>query len=229
MLISVGVRCLNEEELLPLFLANHQFADEIIICDGGSSDRSQEIATADPKVRWVDFPMRISGLQGGWRNPEGQHVNATLQAMQGQWLWLTEMDAIPTLELQQDIVDAVRCAGYLAVASSLYYIAPHRQGRGYEHYPALLKGPGMTCWHRSLNLRADPHSDFSPIIRYEGRWLVLQPPLARVHLSWRTEEVLRRKWHFYEEVHDLKQKHPDEQWYRVPLPPNITWHGKEMI
>jgi len=227
MMLSVGVRCLNEEELLPIFLANHQFADEIVVVDGGSTDRSEEIARRDPKVRWIEFPLRVPGKRGGWRNPEGKHVNKVIASCRGDWLWVTEMDAIPSEALQRDIRQIIADCSEPAIGTYLYYIAPWRGS--YEHYPELIRGVGLTCWRRELELWADPTQDFDPIIRYDpGRpILALQPPYARVHLSWRTEEVLQAKWAFYRQVHGLDQPHPDEQFRREPLPEWLTWKGKQ--
>lgn len=227
MLISVGVRCLNEEELLPIFLANHEFADEIVIVDGGSTDKSKEIALADPRVRWVEFHERVAGKRGGWRNPEGRHMNIVIDSCGGEWLWIAEMDAIPSDALQAAIRGIITSCEEPAVGSDLYYVAPWR-GQ-YEHYPELIRGPGLTCWRKELGLRADPATHFDPIISYHKRpWVLVTAPCARVHLSWRTEEVLARKSAFYRQVHDLEQKHPDEHLAREPLPEWLTWKGKTL-
>ena len=226
MLISVGTRCLNEEELLPIFLANHQFADEIVIVDGGSTDRSREIAIADPKVRWLEFHERVAGKCGGWRNPEGRHVNAVIDACEGEWLWVGEVDIVPSDTLQAVIRGTVKSCDDSAVASFLYYVAPRSGGLPYEHYPELIKGVGLTCWRRELGLRADPAEEFQPTIKFEKPNLAVMPPHARVHLSWWTEKRAALKRAFYHQVHDLKQKHPDEQFKREPLPEWLTWKGK---
>jgi len=225
MLISVGVRCLNEEELLPIFLANYQFADEIVVVDGGSTDRSKEIVLADPKVRWVEFHERVAGKRGGWRNPEGRHVNAVIDACKGDWLYISEVDVIPSDAFQADIRGIIAVCKEPAVASFLYYLAPWA-GK-YEDYRELILGPELNCWRRELGLRADPANDFSPQIPYHERpWLALTQPRARVHLSWRTEESVARKRAFYHQVHGLEQKHPDERFKREPLPEWLTWKGK---
>jgi len=230
-LISVAVRSLNEKELLSVFIENHQFADEIIVVDGGSTDGSRELVRGAPAisgvpVHLVDFTERVPGRKGGWRNPEGRHVNFALDQCKGEWIWLTEMDAIPSLALQKEVRGVLERGHINAVGSYLYYIAPRKEGEGYEHYPELIKGRGLTCWHRSLNLRADPDKDFEPTIKFEHPWYCFSPPAARVHLSWRSEEVLRAKWKFYREVHGLNQEHPDKKWDREPLPEWLEWKGK---
>lgn len=232
MLISVGTRCLNEEELLPIFLANHQFADEIVIVDGGSTDRSEEIAIADPKVRWLEFHERVAGKRGGWRNPEGRHLNVVIDSCKGDWLWICEVDIMPSDTLQAAIRGIVKSCAEPAVASFLYYVAPRLGGTlpwggNYDYYPELIKGLGLSCWRSELGLTADPTEEFQPTIKFENKpRLGVKPPHARVHLSWWTEERVAGKRAFYREVHDLKQKHPDEQFKREPLPEWLTWKGK---
>uniref|UniRef100_A0A6M3XL42 Putative glycosyltransferase n=1 Tax=viral metagenome TaxID=1070528 RepID=A0A6M3XL42_9ZZZZ len=231
-LISVAARCLNEEELIETFIKNHGFADEIIISDGGSTDRTRDIVDVlhnSYPVRLVSFSERVPGVRGGWRNPEGKHVNFTIDQCKGDWIWLTEIDAIPSLELQKSIRNIVKNSDKKAVGSRLYYIAPRAKGSAYEHYPALLQGYGLTCWHKSLGLRADPTRDFDPVIKFEQPQEILEPPMARVHLSWWTEERLQAKRKFYMEVHGLEptggKDHPDKKRSREKLPEGIEWRG----
>jgi len=236
MLISVGTRCLDEEELLPMFLANHQFADEIVIVDGGSTDRSKEIALADPKVRWIEFHEWVSGKRGGRRNPEGRHLNAVIDACKGDWLWICEVDIMPSDALQAGIRDIMDSCTEPAIASFLYYLAPWRpmgsprrpSGPGkYEHYPELILGVGLTCWPKELGLRSDPAQDFQPAIDYHNKPYTVPPlPCARIHLSWWTEERVAEKRAFYLDIYDTEQKHPDAQYKREPLPEWLTWKGQ---
>lgn len=232
MLISVTVRCLNEKELLPIFIRNHQFADEIIICDGGSTDGSRELvrgasALGDTEVRLEDFSEKVQGISGGWRNPEGRHVNFAIDQCRGEWIWLTEMDAIPTNQLQGEVRGIIKGGCLPAIGTVLYYLAPRKMGHPYEHYPVLIAGHGLTCWHRSLNVRAVEEYDFTPHVPFEKPMELLESPLARVHLSWVSEEVVQRKIKFYKEVHDLSSyDHPDKLWgERVLLPDNVRWKG----
>lgn len=212
--VVVGTRCLNEERFIPLFLANHPFAEHIVICDGGSTDRSKELALADSRVVWVDFPERVPGKHGGWRNPEGAHVNATLEAMETlrpDWVWLTEMDAIPSRYFQEDAARFFRDLdnrGADLFSTNLLYLAPD----GASHYPKLMQGPGYTAWRpglgRATNL-TDPFEGQGALRIDAKQHVMFDPPHGRIHFTFYSEEWVAKKAAFYREVHGWDFAHPD--------------------
>lgn len=230
MKIVVGTRCLNESSFIPLFLANHPFASRIVICDGGSDDNSKELALQDPRVEWVEFTERVPGVHGGWRNPEGAHVNALLDAMeahQPDWVWLTEMDAIPNRALQEAL-PAVLNTDQSLMSSYLCYLAPD----GRSHYPQLMLGPGYTCWRpglgRATNL-TDPFEGQGALHVSGGPGLELQPPLVRIHFTFYSEAHVHAKAAWYRLVHGIDQPHPDERCGpREPLPDWAVWKDPQL-
>lgn len=227
--IVVGTRCLNEQELLPVFLSNYPFADAIVIADGGSTDRSKDIATADQRVIWSDFKDRVQGKNGGWRNPEGRHMNFLIDACESlnpDWLWITEVDAIPNLNLQRDAISILsemdaRKEGLLS--TWLCYVSPGSK----EHYPDLMQGPGFTAWKPGAG-RAEDNID------YEGQGNLhinttvsynLSQEFSRIHLTFESEELIARKSVFYQDVHGWSLAHPDVRCGpRAPLPEWAKWH-----
>jgi len=87
--LSVIVPCLNEAQRLPLLLADLQRWDgprECIVVDGGSHDRSSEIARLSG-ARWLQAPQRGRGCQ---------LAHGAAQA-QGTWLLFLHSDSrLPT-------------------------------------------------------------------------------------------------------------------------------------
>lgn len=80
--LSVVAIVRDEEAHLPEFLASHAFADEIVLIDSGSTDRTRSIAERDPKVRfheraWNGFP---------------QQWNRGLDLASGDWILISEAD-----------------------------------------------------------------------------------------------------------------------------------------
>ena len=60
-MVSVIIPTYNEEKALPATLValfRQKGAYEVIIVDGGSSDRTREIAEADPRLRFETAPKR---------------------------------------------------------------------------------------------------------------------------------------------------------------------------
>ncbi len=92
--LSVVTIAKNEERDLPFFLASFlPWVDEVVICDDGSIDRTEEIArSAGPRVRFVRSP----------RGPgEGFHSqrNKAIDLATGDWLLHVDVDMRLTPEL----------------------------------------------------------------------------------------------------------------------------------
>ena len=75
-MISVIIPTLNEEKALPATLAalNAQAGDfELIVVDGGSSDRTQQITQSYSSIRWLTAPRgRASQMNAGARVAQGE-------------------------------------------------------------------------------------------------------------------------------------------------------------
>lgn len=228
--IVVATRCLNEEQFLPIFLANHPFASKIVICDGGSDDQSKAIATNDPRVIWTEFTERVPGKHSGWRNPEGAHINATIdvaEALDPDWLYLTEMDAIPSLNLQRALPEVLEATGCSLVSTWLCYVAPGCT----EHYPQLMKGPGYTCWRKGLGRATnldDPFEGQGALRINSPDEFIMNPSEGRIHLTFWTEEWVAKKAKFYEQVHGLNSEaaHPNARCGpRAAIPDWAKWNA----
>jgi glycosyltransferase involved in cell wall biosynthesis len=75
MKIVATVRTLNEESNIRKFCESYsQFADSILIADGGSTDNTVLLASEYSKVD-VDYFMDVVECDGGFfRNPDGPHI-----------------------------------------------------------------------------------------------------------------------------------------------------------
>jgi len=94
--LSVALAVRNEEQNLKLCLLSiRNFADEIVVVDGGSTDRTVEIAKeCNAKVIQTDNPLMF-------------HINKqkALDACRGDWILQLDADEIVTEELKQEIKD----------------------------------------------------------------------------------------------------------------------------
>src|SRR6201998_1966466 len=92
--LSVAMIAMNEEANLPRTLESVKWADEIIVVDSGSKDRTLEIAQS--------FGARTSYHSFGGH---GEQKNVALDLCTSDWILLLDADEVLTPELQQEICD----------------------------------------------------------------------------------------------------------------------------
>lgn len=86
MKLSAAVITYNEERNMARFLENiSDLADEIIVVDSFSTDRTKEIATASPKVKFIE--NKFEGF--------GRQKNFALSHCSGEWILFLDADEIP--------------------------------------------------------------------------------------------------------------------------------------
>lgn len=96
MKLSATIITLNEENNIGDCLASLSFADEIIVVDSGSSDKTEEICCANPKVRFIRHTWEGYGKQKNFA--AGQAVN--------DWILNIDADERVTPELLASISNA---------------------------------------------------------------------------------------------------------------------------
>jgi len=90
--LSIAMIAMNEEANLPRTLESVRWADEIILVDSGSNDRTIEIAERyGAKTSYHAF--------GG----HGEQKNVALDLCTSDWIFLLDADEVLTPELQQEI------------------------------------------------------------------------------------------------------------------------------
>jgi glycosyltransferase involved in cell wall biosynthesis len=90
--LSVAIITLNEEDNLARTLASVQFADEIVVVDSGSTDRTLEIAKSFGAKVFVE----------PWKGFAGQK-NSAIERCIGTWVLSLDADEELTVELQREI------------------------------------------------------------------------------------------------------------------------------
>src|SRR6516162_9446379 len=90
--LSVAMIAMNEEVNLPRTLESVRWADEIVLVDSGSKDRTLEIAQSfGAKTSYHAF--------GG----HGEQKNVALDLCTSEWILLLDADEVLTAELQSEI------------------------------------------------------------------------------------------------------------------------------
>lgn len=95
--VTVFILTKNEEELLPACLARVGWADEVLVVDSGSTDRTQQIAR-DAGARVVEHPFTDFSTQ----------YNFGLNESRSEWAMQVDADEMVTPELRDSVLAAVR-------------------------------------------------------------------------------------------------------------------------
>jgi len=92
--LSVVIITYNEEQrLAPTLRAISTLADEIVIVDGGSTDRTKEIACSFPNVVWLERPFDTYGRQKNFGNDHAR----------GKYIFSLDADEVLTPMLASEI------------------------------------------------------------------------------------------------------------------------------
>jgi len=97
--LTIAMIAMNEEANLPRTLESVRWADEIILVDSGSKDRTLEIA------RSFGAKTRFHAFVG-----HGEQKNVALDLCTSDWILLLDADEVLTPELQNEIRQLLTCA-----------------------------------------------------------------------------------------------------------------------
>ena len=145
--LSVAMIAMNEEANLPRTLESVRWADEIVVVDSGSSDRTLEIAQS--------FGARTSYHQFGGH---GEQKNVALDLCTSDWTLLLDADEVLTPELQAEILallsDEPEFRAYWIPRLNLYFGRWIRHGGFYPDHKLRLFKRGAA----RLSEGVGPHS-----------------------------------------------------------------------
>lgn len=231
--IKIAVMCctLNEERNIERYCEVYsRFADNILICDGGSIDLTVKLAERFQKVRVVHFKEQME--LGGFRwNPKGKQHNfgyAAAMEHDPDWMITDECDSIPTLELQKNIRSIMKTYddfGMIGV-HRLYLVGDDK------YYPDLsFRGHfGWAHQPRKIDARYDESDHLlnrRPLVPKPDTWHTLDSPYVLLHYGWPDEETVDFKTRLYRAVGELPfhgKAIPRNAGNRSPLPEWAKWN-----
>lgn len=212
-------RTLNEEANIERFCREYsKIADRILIADGGSSDRTVEIAQTFDKVTVEMFTKRVN--RGSvWRNPHGEHINFMIRWAENHnadWIIYDDCDSIPNRGLKQALPSAFELTFDMIGVRRLYLF----KDEGYFHDMSYA-GYAKWAWRSHVKVRADEsdpwvhHMEAPPV----DSVLYLEEPCCLLHYSWPDDAEIERKAKFYAVAKEAPDWHPENFGGEVrPLP-----------
>jgi len=112
--ITAIIPAFNEQDNISEAIANVSFADEILVVDAFSTDRTVEIASSFPKVKIIQRNYEYSASQKNWAIPQAQH----------EWIFLLDADERISESLKNEILKTVEnpqgCVAFWVKRSNVF-------------------------------------------------------------------------------------------------------------
>jgi len=221
--IIVIARTRDEEYNIERFCRSYQWADKILIADGGSEDNTVSLAKKFPNVSVRTFTERV--WKGRvWRNPHGKHINFLIDWARDEkadWIIFDDVDCVPNYLLKQNAREILgSCPVDFIFAVRLYL---WRKG---TYFPKLsivnnespkVWTPSLWAWQADLlDFKADESDpwihaftmDLAEVMKFE-----LLPPYCLLHDPWPTDKILSRKRDFYNKTKEAGMLHPLSKYF----------------
>ncbi|MGE4232614.1 MAG: glycosyltransferase family 2 protein [Bacteriovoracia bacterium] len=137
--IGVTIITLNEEKDLPKCIESLGFADEIVVVDSGSSDKTAEVAKKLGAKVYIE-PWRGYGAQ----------KNRAMELCDADWVLNVDADEVITPELRDEILSEIKNSSQdsaFAISRKTFYWGKWiRHGGWYPNYVTRLARKGHARW-----------------------------------------------------------------------------------
>ena len=191
-MIIVVVRCLNEELNIPRFLHGYDWADRIIVSDGGSVDNSIQLLTNSPKVDLRIFTERET-VNGQTWNPDNPHINFVINAAleySPDWIILDDMDDVPNKNLRECARELLEHTDQPQVNAFRLYMWGDD-----KYFPNMNNGfaddyRSLWAWNPAkVNIYANNLARHGTILGVSTDVYPVQLPCCLLHKSWHPETI----------------------------------------
>ncbi len=233
MKIVTVVRTFNEEKNIGRFCEAYDWADLVLVADGGSTDKTLNIAGEYENVKIRAFKETIEFESGHTLNPPGKHVNFLVDwAIEEEmdWLVFDDADSVPNFMLRHTarVIMETTSAPAIFLHRVFFWgfdqIFPAMHGG----VPDAREGYWTSLWAWNLHrvvIRAqekDPQHLGFDLSHVAPVSLHLDFPLCLLHYAWQTDEEVDEALKRYRESgiqataeHPIKFAGPlaDPEWY----------------
>jgi glycosyltransferase involved in cell wall biosynthesis len=192
--IVVAARCYNESKNIDRFMRGYDFADEIVISDGGSEDDSVSKLQKYPKVHLFHYE-EYEVVNGQRWNPDSGHMNFVInlaKTYNPDWIIFDDMDCVPNRELRKNARDVFDFCSEMPVyqinAFRLYLwgnnkFFPEMNKNFDENYKSLW------AWNpKKVHIHADTEVRHGTLVGLTTNW-GLNIPYCLLHKSWNPDTI----------------------------------------
>jgi len=210
--IAVCVRTRDEEHRIAQYCEAWKGADAILVADGGSVDKTKEIASTYPNVIIRDFTERTQLKNGYWRNNDSRHANflfAWAKEYEADWVIYEDADVRPNYLLRSEYRNILEYTDADYVSAVHFYLWGLDQ-----HFPHLSKcNETHDAWCPCLfafrgnqdfwTVNVPPAYDFRigdkrvTNLNLDAKNIDLLPPYGLLHYAWDTPARADEKVHIY--------------------------------
>jgi len=198
----------------------HDWVDEILLADGGSTDRTIEIASEYPKVCVRPFRINYEREDGSLRNHEGKHLNFLFEwakLRRADWIIHDDCDCVLSPSFKKNAREIIEDANTQIICAVRLYVYGSDM---HFRKMSFIKGRWETslwAWRTGVLKAEDARRHFTITnIEQLTRTNVL-PPLCILHKFAPNEETITRK------VNDYKLEAP------TAVHPRITYGEPEPL
>lgn len=228
MKIVACCRAYNEEKHIKQFCESYQnIADLILVADGGSTDKTVEIAENIPKTKVIHYDVKVECKNGICRNPDGPHIqfliDHAVEEEEADWIIFQDTDMRPNRYLKDGAREIFRMMD--SFKKDFLMLTQIFIWQEKEYFPSMSfqNGEwmqGLWAWRANLGIKIIdkmPHFEFSfdgvNSIHFErlGNTLKIQPPMCYMHYGWENLEIANEHTEYYRKsglipgmVHPLK-------------------------
>ncbi len=210
MKIIATVRTLNEKANIEKFCESYsQFADVLLIADGGSTDNTVLLARKFPKVKVKPYHKTVECEGRILRNPDGPHIQFLIDWAIDEgadWIVHQDCDQRPNRYLKEGIrkilsetdQDFIMVTQIFLWGKDMYLPGLSRTGKGWMQ--------GLWAWRANIGIKIIdkmPHYLFSfdgeKALNLDklGRDKRVLPPKCFMHFGWPTEERVQEHIAYY--------------------------------
>lgn len=214
MKIVLALNVLNEENNIERILSSYNnWVDETLIVDGGSTDRTIEIANRFPNTFVEVYPALTEVREGIFLNNITRHVErlcAWAEEREADWIIYDDCDCVPNYLLREYGNRFIEASDFDTVfVSRLYVYGTNR------HFVKMVKPFGryvtsLWAWKTSFKLELQEsvrHLTITNLPEEQDR-TNLYPPYCLLHYFAPDEETIQKKMEMQRQLVGHEVQHP---------------------